>query len=345
MLLGAAPALADCDAYCTPGPPTATTDPATGVSNTGATLPGKVNPNGVETTYSFEFGETTGYGSRTAPRTVPVSGVPADYEEKAVSEAITGLKPNTTYHFRLVADNAASADPGVAGGDRTFTTPPDAEYGLPPSVVTGIATDVLSGSATLNGTVNPSGQPTQYGFQYGTTTGYGTYTTAAPVPGAVDATDHPVSAAATGLAPGTTYHFRIVAGNATGLVFGQDQTFTTAGVAPGRLAPALTLRTRPRRDRKAPYAYRATGRLRLPPGVSRAQGCTGRITVRIRRGRRPAGTATVALRSNCRYAKRIVATRGLPRSSRRGRLTIRASFGGNDALLGDRSGRRIVGYG
>ena len=88
--------------------------PATKVSGTGATLNGKVNPNGVASTYVFQYGPTTAYGS-----TTPVQNAGAGTTAVAVSAPITGLKPHTIYHFRLVATNANGT---VNSGDRGFYT-------------------------------------------------------------------------------------------------------------------------------------------------------------------------------------------------------------------------------
>ena len=95
--------------------PSATTTAATSVTATSATLNGTVSPNGTATSYYFQYGTTTDYGTQTA--TQPVSGNPSSRD---VSADVTGLQPSTTYHFRVVAVNA---DGTVPGADMTFTTP------------------------------------------------------------------------------------------------------------------------------------------------------------------------------------------------------------------------------
>jgi hypothetical protein len=100
------------------------------------------------------------------------------------------------------------------------------EFVVAPAAATGPASAVAAKSATLNGGVNPRGAPTKYHFQYGTTTAYGKSTpetTAGSGTGTV-----PASATSSGLIPGTTYHFRLVATNAGGISRGSDRTFTTA---------------------------------------------------------------------------------------------------------------------
>lgn len=95
-----------------------------------------------------------------------------------------------------------------------------------PTVTTGSATSVTSSSATLNGTVNPSGSSTEYYFEYGTGTSYGSTTETADA--GLGMSDVSVSANITGLSASMTYHFRIVATNSAGTSDGEDQTFTTS---------------------------------------------------------------------------------------------------------------------
>lgn len=96
-----------------------------------------------------------------------------------------------------------------------------------PSATTGSATNVGLTAATLAGSArNPDLAGGEVEFQYGTTSAYGT-TTAAQTIGATVA-QAPFTAAVTGLAPSTTYHFRIVVKNAIGTAFGADETVTTA---------------------------------------------------------------------------------------------------------------------
>ncbi len=83
---------------------------------TSAELAGRVDPGGRSTTYYFEYGETLAYGSK-AP--VP-SGEVTGTGSKAVVQRLTGLTPQTTYHYRLVAENA---DGAAEGQDVTFVTP------------------------------------------------------------------------------------------------------------------------------------------------------------------------------------------------------------------------------
>ena len=99
------------------------------------------------------------------------------------------------------------------------------QHPLPPAVSTSAASGIQQEQATLNGTVNPEGLTTHYYFEYGTTTGYGH---TEPMPSGNEATaSGPVSVQITGLTPGTTYHYRIVATSSAGTSEGSDQIFTT----------------------------------------------------------------------------------------------------------------------
>jgi hypothetical protein len=214
--------------YTPPGtPPTVTTGSASNITDTSATLNGTVNPNGASTSYHFEYGPDTNYGTN-----VPVPDGSAGSGTTAVAESanIAGLSASTLYHFRLVATNSGGT---TVGADNTFTTSPPAQQ--PPVVVTGSASNITTDSATLNGTVNPNGGATSYHFEYGTDTNYGT---SVPVPDG-DAGSGTIavaeSANVTGLSPSTVYHFRLVASNSGGTTNGNDATFTTLASGP----PAL----------------------------------------------------------------------------------------------------------
>lgn len=195
--------------------PIVTTEAATSLTETGATLKGQVNPHGYATTYQFEYGTTTSYGTK-----VPVTAesVGSGKVNVAVSKAISGLKGNTTYHYRVSATNAYGTTPGE---DKIFTTP------KLPTVTTEAATGVKEKEATLKGSVNPNGSATTYQFEYGTTTSYGTKAPLSAESVGSGTTAVAVSKVITGLAEGSEYHYRVVASNAAGTTKGLDKTLKT----------------------------------------------------------------------------------------------------------------------
>ena len=95
-----------------------------------------------------------------------------------------------------------------------------------PTVTTGNANSVTQTSAQLHGTVKPNNEATTWHFEFGTTTAYGTNTPEqGPIAAGSGTTN--VTAGATALAPGTVYHYRLVATNPSGSIPGKDRTFTT----------------------------------------------------------------------------------------------------------------------
>lgn len=96
------------------GFPIVTTNPATNVTASAATLHGSLDPHGLATTVHFQYGRTTSYGHTTAMQ----SQTGNTYRNIAAN--IGGLTAHITYHFRIVATNSAGTR---MGSDRTFTTP------------------------------------------------------------------------------------------------------------------------------------------------------------------------------------------------------------------------------
>ena len=183
----------------------------TAVGSTTAVLNGAVDPNGRPTTWWFEYGTTTRYGSRTPVRDAGAGTVPV-----AVSTALTGLRPGVVYHARIVAENGSGR---ARGRDVSFAT------GSLPAAATGPVTAIGPTSATVNGTVDPNGQATTVWFEYGRTAAYGFRTTAQQVGSGRG--EVPVTARLTGLQPGVRYHYRLVADSEAGTVAGRDASFGT----------------------------------------------------------------------------------------------------------------------
>jgi hypothetical protein len=202
--------------------PQVVTGSATSVTTTSATLNGTVNPSSRATSWYFEYGTSTSYGTKTTTRDAGSGTSPV-----AVAAPITGLTSGRTYHFRVVA----TSDAGTSrGSDRTFLA------SGAPTVTTKAASSVKDSTATLNATVNPNGQATTVYFDYGTTTNYGFKTAAKSIGSGSGSTN--VAIGATGLTPSIVYHVRVVATNAAGTSTGTDQTFATTGPPIVRSSPA-----------------------------------------------------------------------------------------------------------
>ncbi len=123
----------------------------------------------------------------------------------------------------LTGAGLSAALPVVNSHDNFGPVPDEPKCTAPPAVTTLPATSVTSVSAVLNGTVNPNQGYTSYYFAWGTTTSYGN-TTTVKYAGSNNCTV-PVLATLTALIPGVTYHFQLVAYNAVGTSYGNDEVF------------------------------------------------------------------------------------------------------------------------
>ena len=195
------------------------TNPASEVSDNSATLNGTVRLEGLPLSECvFEFGLSTSYGS-SVPCSPDSSSIPSDSVDRAVAAALHDLAENSVYHFRLKASNAAGS---IVGKDRTFRTLGKPEILEPAALL------VSDTSATLHALINPRGSNTNYHFEYGVSPSYGSR---APIDFdlfAGSGTD-PVKADVklSSLQPGATYHYRVVASNASGTAESPDLVFKT----------------------------------------------------------------------------------------------------------------------
>lgn len=218
--------------FTTIGPaPVVSDESAIEVSGTSFELKGTVNPSGSATTYQFEYGTTTSYGSKAPVAEASVGSGGADV---VVAQTVAGLLPNTTYHYRLTAHNPGNT---AMTGDKTFLTPP-----APPSAPTAeVSTpEAIPSGFLLKGAVNPDSLPTTYHFEFGTTTSYGTNLPEPNASAGSSASAVPVAEEVTGLLPNTTYHYRIVAGNSEGPGVSGDRAFTTPPLKPGAISLPMT---------------------------------------------------------------------------------------------------------
>lgn len=301
--------------------PGAVTGSASGLTQDAAQLSGTVTaPAGA--LVSFQYGTSSAYGS-----TTPVQQVAAGASPQSVSVAVTGLSPSTTYHYRLVA--ICDCRGGASyGSDATLRS------AGPPAAVTGSATSISATTATLQGSIDANGLATTYHFEYGTSTAYGQRAPGSDGTASAPSQASAVAAPAAGLAPATTYHFRLVASNAAGVSYGADQTFATAPPPPAtsrllgyRVAPTSAAALRKRglhawvscttpcrltaRIVVGPYARRGTRSPAARPvtiaTVRRNVGPRGRaIVIRLDRGARRLlarrRAARLQLRLNARSA-------------------------------------------
>jgi phosphodiesterase/alkaline phosphatase D-like protein/sugar lactone lactonase YvrE len=192
--------------------PDAQTGGASKVAKTSAVFNGVVNGDGMPAKYRFEWGPTEAYGSTTA------FGSAGPGEEKVKAE-VAGLSPGTSYHFRLVVENENGSN---VAADREFETLPAVE-----GVSTGPVSNLEPTEATLNGALAPNGTDVHYVFDWGTTTSYGQATPSTDAGSAKEVVA--AKAELSGLAPNTSYHYRLVGSNSYGTTLGQDQSFTTSG--------------------------------------------------------------------------------------------------------------------
>jgi Abnormal spindle-like microcephaly-assoc'd, ASPM-SPD-2-Hydin/NHL repeat len=133
-------------------PPAAATAAATGVAATTATLAGTVNPNGSDTHAWFLWGTSSTLSGATQ---TAAQDLGAAAGSDAVSAAISGLSPSTTYYYQAVAQNSVGTSSGAIF---SFTTTPAPYF----SMLTGTPLSLTPG-ATSNNTTTVSVTP-WYGF-------------------------------------------------------------------------------------------------------------------------------------------------------------------------------------
>ena len=237
----------------TAGLPTVLTSAIKVTGATTAAVEGTINPSGRATTYYAQY-DTIGStfcdsaGATTDGTTIVTPAPPgialgSDTTSHPVSVNLTGLTAQTGYCAQIVAVSSSGT---TFGFTIIFTA------GVP-TVLTGGVKATGPTTATVEGTVNPSGQTTTYYAQYdtigstfcngeGATADSTTSSTPAPpgTPAGSDTIDHAVSVSLTGLAPGTGYCAVIVVTNPSGTTSGGSQTFTTAVAAPSELDAAAT---------------------------------------------------------------------------------------------------------
>jgi DNA-binding beta-propeller fold protein YncE len=191
---------------------------ASEVLGTSAMLNGSLEPNGFDTHYWFEYGPQSIFGSSTTHQDAGEASGP-----KPVNATGTGLEPNTTYFYRLAAENVFGV---THGGEETFTTealPPVLAPPLPVSAITRV-------TATITAGINPEKSATTWRILYGETSAYGEHTPELLIGAGFG--EEPIRFSLGGLRPDTTYHYEVQVSNQAGTVTGPDEAFTTAPPTP-----------------------------------------------------------------------------------------------------------------
>jgi len=204
--------------------PTVSTNSATGVTVSSATLNGSANPNSLATAGWFRYDTSDpGICSDSFGTRIPFSGgtsLGSGSSPVAYSETPSGLSSNTTYYFCAVASSSAGMGFGNLASFTTSTAP------AVPTVTTPTKSSIASTSATLGANVTSLGAPASIsarGTCYGTSPNP---TTNCVAEGGT--TTGTFTHSRTGLTPSTLYYYRGYATNATGTGYSADDTFTTS---------------------------------------------------------------------------------------------------------------------
>ena len=204
--------------------PTATTSAPSPLTSHTATLQGEVNPKGFTTRYRFEFSADNGSTWTKYP-------AQENQEEKLTGEAaipvsqeVSGLIGGHEYRYRIVATKPFGAGTATSN-TTTFTAPASA-----PEILATYVSAVTPNTAVLNAEINPENEASTYHFEWGTADCAVNPCTSVPVPDAgIGSGETPVKVAKeiSGLEPGATYHFRVLATNGTGTTEGPDTVVRT----------------------------------------------------------------------------------------------------------------------
>jgi hypothetical protein len=211
-------------------PPSASIEPVTAVTDTTAHFSGHVDP---EPPVGEPAAFDVNWEFKCTPECPGLAGgtVRATEGEQEVKADATGLEPNTAYEVELVATNAGGSV-AKAGPESFKTTAVGPVAETVPAFALGNGTEALLGAK-----INPKNSATTYWFEYGLgPAGTSTYEHSFPATedasagsgGQLEFQTQQIE----GLSPGTQYHFRVVAKNASGEIEGEDLGFETASALP-----------------------------------------------------------------------------------------------------------------
>lgn len=204
------------------GAPAVTLDSIDGITATAATAHATVNPNGgPPVSVRLEYSTDGAIWSAMPETTVGAQETPQDLT-LSLDPPGGGLEPNSLYHVRLRATKAFA--PPVISEEKTFTT------GTASPLAETVGSPLRSATTVrFEGRVSPRGSTTSYHFEYGSEgpCDLSPCQSTAPVNVGSGEAIAFVSQGVGGLDPGTTYHYRLIAENASGTSAGGDSTATT----------------------------------------------------------------------------------------------------------------------
>lgn len=199
-------------------------------STTTAWFASSVNPQGSPTSYRFEYSDNGGADWTAVGDDVDAG---ADTSSSQKTQFVTGLKADTDYLARIVATKPFGTH-SVTSTPVAFTTEASAP-GVEPGPTTVSSDQGGLRKATLRARINPQGSTTGYRFEYGPTDSYGTDVPVADADIGASGDWVAVQQTIMGLAPHSTYHYRVVAENETSQTTSDDRVLVTGpGLPDGR---------------------------------------------------------------------------------------------------------------
>ncbi len=204
--------------------PYVVTNASAAAALTTVVVKGTVIPNGSFTNYWYEYGPN----QATLVNRTANYGIGSGFVSIPAPAYIKGLAKDTTYYFRLVAENQSGKMTGSQYAFKTSQDVPD-PVGALLTVKTAAANGITKNSANVNGNITPNQAATQFWFEYGKTADLGSTTALSSVGDGI--VQLPAGASLSNLVPATTYYFRLNAQNQFGTVNGGVLSFTTASAS------------------------------------------------------------------------------------------------------------------
>ena len=204
-----------------------------------------------------------------------------------------------------------------------------------PAVSGATAVAIAATAAQLNGAINPPAAHTSWWFQLGVTSAYGLRTSTQTMSGLGA---QPINVRLAGLAPATTFHFRLVAQTSTTTYYGPDATFTTKAAT--RLPAAGLTVTAAAHAGHGNATVAVSGALTAPTALAAGAACDGTVEIQVLRGADTISLRSAAVRPDCTYGERVTFARSRFAGARR--LGIAVHFIGNAVLLPTATRRTTV---